>query len=91
MNHPDFRVSGKIFATLGYPNAEYAMVVLTPVEQKNFVQSNPGVFAPAEGAWGHRGSTSIHLSSVNRRTLSAALNSAWSRTAPKHAAKAPAR
>jgi hypothetical protein len=89
MNHPDFRVGGKIFATLGYPGTEYAMVVLSPVEQKNFVQSNPGIFAPAKGAWGRRGSTHIHLASVDRRTLSDALNSAWNRRAPKRAAKAP--
>ena len=37
MRHPDFRVGGKIFATLGYPNENSAMVKLSPNEQKEFV------------------------------------------------------
>ena len=50
MRHPDFRVGGKIFATLGYPNEESAMVKLSPENQKEFIGSNPGVFQPAKGA-----------------------------------------
>ena len=37
MKHPDFRVAGKIFATLGYPNKTRAMVKVTPVEQEMLV------------------------------------------------------
>jgi|SRR5437773_11057822 len=51
MHHPDFRVGGKIFATLGYPDKDWAMVKLTRDKQKEFVQSNPGVFKLVKGAW----------------------------------------
>jgi hypothetical protein len=61
MHHPDFRVGGKIFATLGYPDENSAMVKLTRDAQAEFVCSNPGVFKPVIGAWGRQGSTDIHL------------------------------
>ena len=51
MRHPDFRVGGKIFATLGYPNEDSAVVKLSRDEQTEFVQSNPEVFKPVKGAW----------------------------------------
>src|SRR5436190_13655312 len=54
MHHPDFRVAGKIFATLGYPNENSATVKLSPDEQKEFVRSCSGVFTTAKGAWGAR-------------------------------------
>ena len=61
MSHPDFRVGGKIFATLGYPDNEHGMVVLPPDEQERFARASPKVFAPAKGAWGKRGSTTVDL------------------------------
>ena len=63
MDHPDFRVGGKIFATLGYPDKKWGMVKLTPEQQRIFVPANPQVFVPAPGALGnprqHTGSTEI--------------------------------
>ena len=61
MRHPDFRVGGRIFATLGYPNENSAMVKLSANEQKEFVRSCPAVFSTAKGAWGRQGSTIVHL------------------------------
>ena len=52
MRHPDFRVGGKIFATLGYPDKDSAMVKLTRQEQKEFVRTNPGILKPVKGALG---------------------------------------
>ena len=63
MHHPDFRVRGKIFATLGYPDSDSAVVKLTPEEQRRFMQSYPKVFRPVKGAWGRRGNANIHLPS----------------------------
>lgn len=83
MAHPDFRVGGKIFATLGYPDEEHGMVVLPPEEQARLVQSHPKVFSPAKGAWGLRGSACVRLDAVNRSTLREALTLAWSKRAPK--------
>ena len=51
MAHPDFRVAGKIFATLEYPDQEWGMVALTPEQQEDYVQSHPDVFVPAAGVW----------------------------------------
>jgi len=61
MHHPDFRVVGKIFATLGYPEDGWAMVKLTPLEQEMFVKAQPAVFNPCTGAWGRRGCTNVRL------------------------------
>ena len=44
MRHPDFRVNGKIFATLGYPDSGWGMVKLTPEQQEVFVRAEAGVF-----------------------------------------------
>ena len=83
MAHPDFRVGGKIFATLGYPDNDHGMVILPPEEQARLVQTYPKVFAPAKGAWGKRGSTTVRLSAVDKTTLKRAMEIAWRKRAPK--------
>ena len=87
MDHPDFRVGGKIFATLGYPDENYGMVVLPLEEQERFVKSDPVAFAPAKGAWGLRGSTCVRLEAVDVSTLGRAMQIAWRRRAPKRLLK----
>jgi len=83
MSHPDFRVGGKIFATLGYPDDDHGMVILPPEEQVRFMQSHPKVFTPAKGAWGKRGSTAVSLRAVDKTTLKRAMEIAWRKRAPK--------
>jgi hypothetical protein len=83
MSHPDFRVGGKIFATLGYPDNDHGMVVLPLEEQEQLVRSHPKVFAPAKGAWGKRGSTTVSLRAVDKTTLKRAMEIAWRKRAPK--------
>ena len=83
MDHPDFRVGGKIFATLGYPDARFGVVKLTPDQQRGFVDAHPRVFVPAAGAWGARGMTSVLLSAAGKRLAREALNAAWCNTAPR--------
>jgi hypothetical protein len=87
MDHPDFRVGGKIFATLGYPDRHSGMVVLPPEEQARFVKSDSGAFTPAKGAWGLRGSTCVRLEAVDASTLKRALEIAWRKRAPKRLLK----
>ena len=87
MHHPDFRVCGKIFATLGYPDKNFAVVKLTPDEQRDFVRGDPNVFQPVKGAWGRRGSTSIHLPAAKIEIVREALGAAWLNTAPKRLAR----
>jgi len=76
MNHPDFRVHGKIFASLGYPDEDWGMVNLTPDQQRSFMKKSPGAFKPCNGAWGVRGATNVHLASIGKRVLSEALKAA---------------
>ena len=83
MDHPDFRVGGKIFATLGYPDKNWGMVKLTPEQQRMFVPASPNVFVPAPGAWGLRGSTLIRLKAANPDTVQEAMMAAWLGRAPK--------
>ena len=83
MNHPDFRVGGKIFATLGYPDKSRAMVKLSPEQQHYFSKDYPDVFVPVKGAWGRRGATTVHLKAADKETLRNAIRAAWRNTAPK--------
>lgn len=83
MHHPDFRVSGKIFATLGYPDKSCGMVKLTPEQQAELMHDEPKAFNPCGGAWGRKGATNVHLKSVKKATLRRALEAAWRNTAPK--------
>lgn len=71
--HPDFRVGGRIFATLGYPDKQWGMVVLTPDQQRRFVRDYPDVFVPAAGAWGAQGSTTVRLAKIDEEVLGEAL------------------
>jgi hypothetical protein len=84
MAHPDFRVGGKIFATLGYPDQGHGMVNLPPEEQARWLRSHPKVFFPAKGAWGKQGSTTVQLALVDKETLERVLELAWRNKAPKH-------
>jgi hypothetical protein len=83
MHHPDFRVRGKIFATLGYPDKDWAVVKLTPDEQKRFIQSDPKVFQPVKGAWGRRGNANVYLPAAKIDIVREAVTAAWRNTAPK--------
>ena len=87
MDHPDFRVAGKIFATLGYPAKGWGMVKLTPEQQHYFSKDYPGVFVPVKGAWGRRGATSVHLKTVSKTALQKAVSTAWRNIAPKRLAE----
>src|ERR1700747_3659758 len=88
MDHPDFRVAGKIFATLAYPDEKWGMVKLTPEQQEEFVRIDRDAFAPVKGGWGKRGDTSVGLRAAKRATLRRALAAAWCNVAPKELAKA---
>ena len=81
--HPDFRVGGRIFATLGYPDTTCGMVVLTPDQQPDFVDAHPDAFLPVKGKWGEQGSTTVRLPMVDEETLGEALTLAWQNAAAK--------
>ena len=83
MGHPDFRVGGKIFATLGYPDGGWGMVKLTPEQQEAFVSAEPAVFTPVKGGWGRQGATNVRLRLAKVRSLRVALAAAWGNVAPR--------
>ncbi len=83
MGHPDFRVGGRIFATLGYPRSGWGMVSLTPEQQELFVQAQPAMFAPVKGGWGRSGATNVKLRSAKKAAVREALTIAWRNRAPK--------
>ena len=94
MGHPDFRVNGRVFATLKHDH-QHAMVKLTPSEQAIFIRSHPGAFAPESGAWGRAGCTRVTLKAVDEEQLGEAMTLAWqsivNAPAPRTKAPAPAR
>jgi hypothetical protein len=90
MGHPDFRVSNRIFATLHHDRA-FAMVKLTPDQQREFMRAHPGVFEPESGAWGLAGCTRVRLAAADEETLGEAVTLAWQNTVKKDASAAPRR
>ncbi len=82
MNHPDFRVRNKIFATI-WPDDDWGMVKLTPRQQATLMQSEPDIFQPIKGYWGRRGATSVCLPLAAEASVRQALIAAWRNTAPK--------
>jgi hypothetical protein len=95
MNHPDFRVGGKIFATL-QNGLKKGMVALSPEEQARFIEEAPKMFEPVAGAWGRGGATSVLLAAADEEIVGEALTLAWQRRialteAQKSARRTPAR
>ena len=82
MGHPDFRVGGKIFATLR-PDESCGMVKLKPEQQRDFVHDEPAMFVPVKGGWGLQGATDVRLEKANAATVRRAVVTAWRNTAPK--------
>lgn len=82
MGTVDFRC-GKIFATLGNPDASWAMVKLTPDQQEMRVAAEPDVFVPVPGGWGRGGATRLRLAACDEVTALGALSEAWRNVAPK--------
>ena len=87
MSHPDFRVAGKIFATLGYPDKTRGMVKLSPEDQHNFSKDHPDTFVPVKGTWGKRGATSVYLKSATPEMMQKAIAAAWRFNAPQRLLK----
>lgn len=76
MGHPDFRVGGKIFATLDYPRPGWGAVMLTPEDQSAFVRMEPRAFVPLKGKWGEQGVTNVELKYATAKVVRNALAAA---------------
>lgn len=85
MGSPDFRVGGRIFATLASQNQGYGNLMLTVEQQSAFVGELPEVFVPIAGGWGRMGATHIRLAAANEDVLAGALRTAWKLRLEKNA------
>lgn len=77
MGATDFRVGGRIFATLASIAQGYGNIKLTPEQQGDFVRELPEVFLPVPGGWGKGGMTHVRLAQVTEDVLEGALRTAW--------------
>jgi hypothetical protein len=85
MGAPDFRVGGRIFATLASQSQGYGNLMLTLEQQAAFVEELPDVFVPIAGGWGRMGMTHIRLAAANEDVLAGALRTAWKLRIEKNA------
>ena len=102
MGSPDFRVGGRIFATLAAQKQGYMSVflaeaavsgnlLLTPEQQADFVSELPEIFLPVPGGWGRMGATHVRLAAANEDVLTGALRTAWNRRVEKNKSTKKAR
>ena len=87
MGAPDFRVGGRIFATLASQKEGYGNLMLTPEMQADFVGEAPEVFLPIRGGWGRMGMTHIRLAKASEDVLTGALRAAWKLPVEKNGRK----
>src|SRR6201996_1247772 len=85
MGAADFRVGGRIFATLASQDQGYGNLMLTTEQQADFVRELPKVFLPVRGGWGRNGATHIRLATANEDLLTGALEVAWKLRVEKNA------
>src|SRR5713226_9476633 len=85
MGATDFRVGGRIFATLASEKQGYGNLMLTLEQQAAFVEELPEVFVPIHGGWGRMGMTHIRLTAASEDVLTGALRTAWELRVDKNA------
>ena len=89
MGAVDFRVGGRIFATLAHGKEGYGNLLLTPEVQAAFVEDAPEVFLPVAGGWGRMGATHLRLAKAKRDVAVGALQTAWKLRVEKNRAARP--
>jgi hypothetical protein len=77
MGAVDFRVGGRIFATLASVKEGYGNLMITPELQAEFIAERPDLFLPVHGGWGRMGITHIRLAEADEDSLRGALHTAW--------------
>lgn len=87
MGAADFRVGGRIFATLASQDQGYGNLMLTPEQQAAFVEEAPDIFVPIAGGWGRMGMTHIKLAAATEEALAGALHTAWKLRTERNAKK----
>lgn len=89
MGAVDFRVGGRIFATLASVKEGYGNLMITPEMQAAFLEDAPEIFVPIKGGWGRMGMTHIVLAKANADVLEGALRAAWKLRVEKNAQASP--
>ncbi|MFZ3343206.1 MAG: MmcQ/YjbR family DNA-binding protein [Terriglobales bacterium] len=85
MGAADFRIGGRIFATLASAKLGYGNLMLNAEQQSAFVEEMPEVFLPVHGGWGRMGATHIRLAKASEDVLTGALRGAWKLRVEKNA------
>lgn len=91
MGAADFRVGGRIFATLAAQSQGYGNLMITPEMQAEFVEAEAEVFLPIAGGWGRNGATHVVLAKANEDLLAGALRAAWKLRKEKNEKAGPKR
>jgi hypothetical protein len=91
MGAVDFRVGGRIFATLASVKHGYGNLMLSPQQQVEFCAEQPEMFLPVAGGWGRNGVTHIRLAEASEDVLEGALYAAWKRRVASNVKKTPAK
>jgi hypothetical protein len=89
MNHPDFRLNDRIFATLSAQEKGYGVLKLTLEQQQSFITEQPHAFSPVHGGWGRMGMTFVHLHEADEALIAGALSTAYHNLQKKQAEKKP--
>jgi hypothetical protein len=84
MGAPDFRVGGRIFATLAMQHLGYGNLMLSPALQQALIAEAPDVFLPIPGGWGRMGCTHIRLADASAEQMLKGLQLAWNLRAEKN-------
>jgi hypothetical protein len=91
MNHPDFRLNDRIFATLSGQEKARGVVKLTLEQQHSFLTEYPEAFSPVQGGWGRMGMTYVHLDKADEFLMQGALSTAFNNLVRKQAEKKSSR
>jgi hypothetical protein len=85
MGAVDFRVGGRIFATLAHEKLGYGNLIISPKLQAELIRRNRALFLPVAGGWGRMGATHVRLAEATEADLKAALQTAWDHRVAKNA------
>jgi hypothetical protein len=88
MGSPDFRVGGRIFATLAAAKLGYGNIMITPEQQSAFTEDLPDIFIPVPGGWGRGGATHVNLTAATEDVVLGALQTAHKLRIDKNATTA---
>ena len=87
MNHPDFRLNNRIFATLSAQEKGCGVLKLTTEQQTAFIADQPHIFSAVQGGWGRMGMTFIHLNEADESIMTGALRTAYTNVQEKQSQK----